>query len=676
MRWWPWSWRSRKASRTQAAILLSSVGTGLWTPRNYEQLAREGYAGNPVVYQCVRLIAHAVGGLVWLLQQQTDDGRWLELTTHPLLTLLSRPNPRQAGPQLLEELLSSLLISGNAYLESVGPEGSGTRPQPPRELYVLRADRVTIQPGSAATPIAGYQYRVGGTTVLLPAEQVLHLRLYHPVDDWYGLSPLQVLARAVDADTAATTWQASLLQRGARPSGALVTQQPLTEAQVARLRAQLETELSGPSRAGLPLVLEGGLSWVEMGLSPRELDWLESRRLTKLEIAAGYGVPPELLGLREATFENRREARKAFYSETILPLADYLTAELNAWLVPRFGPRLRLLYDPDAIPALQEDRDRVWRRVSQAPWLTLNEQRLATGYDELPGGDVVLVPLSVTPLTTVTHDTTSEALDESEPAIKAGGPRDRRWRWHARTLAPIERAYTVALRRWLARQRGRVEARLAAMLGTKGVVELLLDLDEETEELVTLSGPALRRAVRAGGETARLELRLSGTFQPSHLVESLITTRLRQLRGIVEQIRRELERTIQEGLASHLAPPQLAAALRDTYAALSESRAQTIARTETARAYNATRHLVMEEQGVREIEWLSANDERVRTDPYNHAIDGERRRLGERFSNGLRFPGDPEGAAGNVINCRCVTVPVLAETEPMLRPLTDTREAP
>jgi SPP1 gp7 family putative phage head morphogenesis protein len=114
---------------------------------------------------------------------------------------------------------------------------------------------------------------------------------------------------------------------------------------------------------------------------------------------------------------------------------------------------------------------------------------------------------------------------------------------------------------------------------------------------------------------------------------------------------------ISRALDEQLTPAELAQELREYYAGLAEWRAQTIARTELGRVYSAARIEAFREADVQEIEWLSARDELVRRDPYNHAIDGERVAMGQRFSNGLRWPHDEDGEPGNVINCRCVVMP-------------------
>lgn len=686
MTWRDWLPRlSFKSSSTSRAVLLQTTpGVAVWTPRNYAQFAQEGYGSSAIVYACINEIAKSIGGLQRVLQQRRS-GRWRELDEHDLLRLLARPNPMQGGGRFFEAHTGYLMISGNAYMERVGPgTGNGRFARAPRELYTVRPDRMTVVPGDQTNIVSRYEYRAGGAIVELPAPLVLHQKLFAPIDDWYGLSPLQVLARTVDTDNTAINWNYSLLKKGARPSGALVTQKSLRDDQYTRLRAQIDQDYAGADRAGFPMLLEGGLDWKEMGLSPKDMDWLESRKMSKQDVAMGLGVPAELIGLKEATYENRREAKRAFYTETVLPLADFLFDDLNNWLVPLFGENLRLDYDRDAIEALQEDREKVWARVQNASWLTVNEKREATGYDEHPDGDVLLVPFSLAPLgeagktgtdfTQLPADDEPKSLSTQHPALSTKATdresvREREWKARVLQFLPIEQRYHVALGTYFMSQRDEVVRRLLASSFTqhsalgpqhaKAVEEILFELDDQTGKLREVSRPYFEEAIQRGGEAVWAEVGASGSFSPASPDSRIqIDYQLRQLGGIPERVRQRVEQEIAAGLSADESPDQIAARISGLYEGLSGARAQTIARTEVARAYNETRATAMRQLGVEMAEWLTARDERVRLDPFNHHIDGEQRRLGEPFTNGLRFPNDPTGAPGNVINCRCIAIPV------------------
>lgn len=374
-----------KSSRTARLLAYESGGRARWTPRDYAALAREGYLANAVVHRCVRLIAENAASCAVLVY---DGAR--EQATHPLQRLLTRPNPRQDGASLFETVYAHLLLAGNAYLEAV------TLGDQVQELYALRPDRMKVVPGPDGWAEA-YEYAVGGRSVRFDQHAgavppILHLTFFHPLDDHYGLAPIEAAAIAVDTHNAAARWNKALLDNSARPSGAMVYAGPegavLSEQQFDRLKRELESTYQGAANAGRPLLLEGGLDWKAMSLSPKDMDFLETKHTAAREIALAFGVPPMLLGIPgDNTFANYQEANRVFWRQTVLPLAQRVGHALAQWLAPQFGDGIRLAIDTDGIDALAADRAALWERVGQAAFMTLNEKREAVGYPPLDGGD-------------------------------------------------------------------------------------------------------------------------------------------------------------------------------------------------------------------------------------------------------------------------------------------------
>ncbi|WP_262027545.1 phage portal protein [Microvirga sp. Mcv34] len=369
-----WSRRFRsppeaKASRAQSAVALYVAGRAVWTPRDYAALSREGFQKNAIVHRAVRLVSEAAASLPLVLK--SDDR---ELSAHPLLDLLSRPNARETGQRFLESLYGHLMVSGNAYVEAVSLDGA------PHELYALRPDRMRVVPDADGWPGA-YEYAVGTQTVRFAirdddnVQPILHLTLFHPADDHYGLSPMEAAATALDIHNAAGAWNKALLDNAARPSGALVVGgATLTDAQFDRLKSELETNYQGAGNAGRPLLLEGGLDWRPLSLSPKDMDFVEAKAAAAREIALAFGVPPLLLGLPgDSTHANYAEANRAFYRQTVIPLVKRTAESLAHWLAPGFGETLRLEPDLDAIEALADERESLWRRVSAATFLSDDE---------------------------------------------------------------------------------------------------------------------------------------------------------------------------------------------------------------------------------------------------------------------------------------------------------------
>ena len=372
-----------KASRSAPMLTISTLGQARWTPRRYDRLAEEGYRKNVIAFRCIREIAQNAAAIPWVLYEGER-----ELALHPLLDLLRRPNPQMGQSAFFESLYAYGQIAGNVYLEAVRVDGESA----PRELWPLRPDRMRVIPDKTGLPSA-YEYSVGGKSTRWEVDPVsgqgdiLHLKSFNPLDDWYGQGALETAILSIDQHNAASAWNQSLLQNAARPSGALVyapKEGPalLGEDQFRRLRQELEEQIEGASNAGRPLLLEGGLEWQAMSLSPAEMDWQKSRDSIARDIALAFGVPPQVIGLSDSqTYANYKEARLAFYEDTVLPAVYALRDALNNWLVPMFaGGKLRLDIDLDAVPALSPRREALWEKISKADFLTPNEKRAALGY--------------------------------------------------------------------------------------------------------------------------------------------------------------------------------------------------------------------------------------------------------------------------------------------------------
>ena len=367
----------QKASATGPVVAYHSAGRVAWSPRDTVSLTRTGFSGNPVGYRSVKLIAESAAALPLVLQ----DGRQ-RFDAHPVLSLLTAPNPAQGRAELFEALFGQLLLSGDGYLEAVGGEDTM-----PAELHVLRSDRMRVVPGADGWPVA-YEYKVGARAHRFDVSEtptVCHLRNFHPQDDHYGFSPLQAAAMAVDVHNAASRWSKALLDNAARPSGAIVYKGmdgagSLSSDQYDRLVNEMESHHQGARNAGRPMLLEGGLDWKPMGFSPSDMEFQKTKESAAREIALAFGVPPMLLGIQgDATYANYQEANRAFYRLTVVPLATRVAATVGTWLSRFAGEALELKPDLDQVPALAGERDAQWARVREADFLSTAEKRRLLG---------------------------------------------------------------------------------------------------------------------------------------------------------------------------------------------------------------------------------------------------------------------------------------------------------
>jgi HK97 family phage portal protein len=384
--------QERKESAV-AKLMVLNPGQAVWSPRNYESFAKEAYGKNVVAYQAINRIADAVASVkMGVYRGET------ELTEHPLITLLTRPNPLQSYADYVRAKVSFLMIAGNGYEERFVVGGEV------KELYQLRPDRMKIIPSPNGIPSA-YEYTLGQNKVRWEMDprtmscDVRHLKLFNPVNDWYGMSPIEAGSYAIDQNNEAMSWMQALLQNSARPSGALTVKDSgtLSDENFNRLKAQIEEQYSGSSNAGRPMLLEGGLDWQQMGLSPTDMGIIEAKFSSARDVALAFGVPPQLLGIPgDSTYSNYKEARLAFWEDTVIPLLEMIINDWNAWLGSIYSVEIRA--DVDSIPAIAEKRFAMWDMADKSADLTINERRQLKGYGPIDGGDTLFVNASEIPL--------------------------------------------------------------------------------------------------------------------------------------------------------------------------------------------------------------------------------------------------------------------------------------
>jgi HK97 family phage portal protein len=361
-----WKSAGRALARPAQTHVALARAFGNWSlgewPRNYDAQMREGYMHNAIAQRAVLLVAQGVASAP--LSSSDEAAAKLVCVT-------------SGGQSLLETLAAQLLLHGNGYVQLLtAPDGSLA------ELYALRPERVSVEADSRGWP-AAFRYKAGEAVTRLAGNEVIHIRSHHPLDDHYGLGCLGAASGAIAIHNASAKWNKALLDNAARPSGVLVHEaaEALSGEQFDRLKAELSAQFSGSDNAGRPMLLEGGLKWQALSLSPADMDFAGLKAAAAREIALAFGVPPMLLGLPgDATYANYREANKALWRQAILPLAAKILDALAEGMRPWFAD-LTFKIDADQVAELSEDRERLWAVVSAADFLSPEEKRAMVGFE-------------------------------------------------------------------------------------------------------------------------------------------------------------------------------------------------------------------------------------------------------------------------------------------------------
>lgn len=712
----------RKDSQARIALSFRSVGNPVSTPRNYEGFAKEGYSKNTVVFACIHKIAQACAGIEWELYQKRKGGSELEIENHPLLDLIKRPNPMQAQSSFFEYFVAYYMLTGNSFVEAVRPRPT----QPPMELWPTRPDKMKIVPGARGYPMA-YVFTNGDMSKTWVVDQVklkadmMHLKSFNPINDWWGMSPLEAALYSLDQANSGNKWNLALLQNSATPSGVLQMKVSdanpggtLTEEQFARLKNEIENEYAGAKNAGRPMLLEGGLEWKQISMSPKDMEFLENKNVTAIDICQVFGVPPELIGIGQKTFNNYKEARMSFYEDSVLPLMDMIKDELNNWLAPMFGDGLVLKYDKDDIEALAPKREAKFTSVQNASWLTVNEKREATGYEPKEGWDVFVIgsdlvadaesymtggpneneptPTPPPPESSRQNDgiqedeIESESDDEGEKGWKAFNLLNRNekrtsWKRQNSRRKRLEKQFS----RDLSSDFNEMYSDMANSI--KGVNDAKL-VEFALNKVVDENLPAIKRTIQrhlkytvndfgaATFDNAKSlwpGIETKSTKQYEDWATRYIAKRTGDAIGQIEgttrkQVSRVVKKFTERAVIDGDSNAEIAADLREEFASLSKSRSMLIARTEVASASNNASI-----QAVRSLEipnmfkeWVSQDDDRSRdggkdgNGPDHVHMDGVQVPLDEKFTvppdADMDGPGDASAGPEQICNCRCVLV--------------------
>jgi HK97 family phage portal protein len=313
----------------------------------------EGYKKCGPVYACTNKIADAAAGINWKLY--TDRSMKREIPSHPLLDLWNKPNPRMGAAELVEQMFGFWHLTGNSYLfaSRLNPN------EPPVELWPLFPDQMKVVAGQG--DIAGYVYGYGTPNPrVYELEDIMHLKFAsYDERSLYGLSPIEVAMRTVDRLNAGDDWNTALFQNDGRPSAIFTTKNYLTVDQRKQVQSELRKKYSGKRNAGMPMVLEADMSYQQVALTPKEMDWIQSQGFDERRICMIMDVPSLLLSDFEGqTYANRKEAKQSLFTENVLPKMDRVVGHINGWLLPMFDDLARsgayFSYDKKDIEVLAE----------------------------------------------------------------------------------------------------------------------------------------------------------------------------------------------------------------------------------------------------------------------------------------------------------------------------------
>lgn len=354
------------------------------------------YWSQPWVQAVVNKLARGIARLpVKTYDYEQVDGGGIYPTEQPtsvIAQLLQNPYPNAGMFQLIEFIIGSLCIYGNATLVKF----RGGRGQTPAQLWPMPFDRVSILQGKDQ-PIEAYIWggfntigSVGQQKVFLP-EDVIHFKWFNPVG-WqsYGRSPLEALATTLALEEAGQRYALASFGNGARPASFVVAEKKLTKEQRDELRAEINAAYGGVDNAFKVALLDNGLDWKPIGMNMQETGLTENRKISREEVCAVYDVPPPMVGiLDQATYSNIDEQHTMLYQTTFAPYCVMLEETFNAQLIeaePAWAGQFTRFDMGEITRGNDTERSQAYMRYLQSGVRTPNELRALEGLP--PVGDV------------------------------------------------------------------------------------------------------------------------------------------------------------------------------------------------------------------------------------------------------------------------------------------------
>lgn len=356
------------------------------------------------VWAAVRIIAETIGSLPFELYRLSDEGR-TPASDHSLYRVLThRPNQYQTDVEFWESMALNLAISGNAYaiIQRSGKRVVGLLPVSSSQVETTLLDDGRVI----------HTYTTGNQVKVYTDRTMWHVKLFG--NGIVGLSPLAYARQAVGIAVATDNRVSKIYSGGAKPSGVLTIDKTLTAEQRQQVR-QAFRELESGNEDRL-FVLEAGMAYQQVSMSPKDIEMMESRRFQIEDIGRFFGVPSILLNQtfgQSSLGSNVYEIMQAYYKLSLRPYLEKFEASILRWLIEEDGVQYEAEFDFDALlRADTKTRMDANREAINSGQMTPNEARRQEGRKPLDGGDTLLIQGAMIPIQQAGN--ANEVLNETQ----------------------------------------------------------------------------------------------------------------------------------------------------------------------------------------------------------------------------------------------------------------------
>jgi len=667
-----------KAPEVKESRVVSALSTpyqqeaGIEAPadtREYINMATK----HSVIYRCVDRITRTIAGLPLKVYTEKGGKREQAAPDDKVRLLFDRPNAHEPRYTFYWKISQALETGGVAPIEIV------RQGKTPLEMYVLHPAAVRVLPDKFKY-IKGYLYKPGGASVEYPLspDQMLYMKYPNPNSEYEPLSPLSAAKDDIILDLNALAYNKALFKNRAIPAYALKTEQELEAVHIRRLKKEVAQLFGGAGKAGKTMVLEKGLEWQKIQLTPDEVQWLEGRKMTREDICAVYGVPPVIAGIYDApgaNYANSREQEDLFWKLCIKPRLDFIEDYFNYTLLPSFteGYMVEFLTN-DILRVNPIDRNTIYKDALMNARMTPNEIRALENLPKVAGGDTLFIPMNLIPLEMATGGMPAEpepakAIENNmlgaylpagmkkRSALVATVKRNRE-----RALAPIAKEFT---RKWLKELQADQTAIVRALRSGKAKSKAAPDIEnlfdrfadvfatDRQAAYASMSREYVKQSMGAGAEYAAGITKVRFDMESARAMELIKTQCTILANGTSITMGTAVKNQLRAGLEKGEDIHDLADRISQFYDGMKAGKAEEVARTETCLAYSTGSVEDYRQAGITEKEWYFDGSEETCPDgSCAAAADMGVIGIDEDFGEaGECPPAHP--------NCTCAVLPVI-----------------
>lgn len=670
----------------------TSVGDAIAARRDIVG-TRRPYASHVWVYAIARKIAEAISGVPFQFFEGDDRAKKPLRPTHPLIALWERPNPMMSESQFREAYFLFMVLRGDVIVTME----FGDNARLPSELWINDPSMFTPIIDRETKLLRGWMFREGSASkpVFFTKSEVIYDRVINPDDPIRGLGPVSVAGQAIAMDLAAARTNEAFFVNGAEPGLVLSTDARLSPTEREQFQVAWETRHQGSGRASRVAVLSGGLKPHLIGLDHKKMQFLEQRQFHQEEILVAFNTPRSVIAKTTRTgaiisSDDGKQEEKIWWTTNLVPKMTNFEWAFWDQLFSKYDENVFGEHDLSSIAALKADfgmqvdiggklfamgyptnviNERLNLGMPVVPWgntgyLGANLLELGTmpgvKKQSITGLDQRIAPPSLAWDQSKAEVEAPAILQIGDPTSKVGGTYRRRlWQRNIRGVEAIEGKLAKALRRFFF---GLRRSTLQALneLSIQSVVHQQIEAADIPRIVASIDNADARIRIIAEAEPAlqsatqralnRLgELGINLTLDTPAIAE-FAAFRAPQIQNVLPTIRDMVSQQISSGLEANETISQISDRVRNAFNT-TNSRAFMIARTEVGIASDGAFFEGAKSEGIESHDWLSQGDGDVVRE--SHRIDGQVRKLGVSFTNGLLYPHDPSGSAGEIINCRC-----------------------